>query len=416
MEQSSTTIGKMIISGYKGDYIFETIEQGGNFYEAETLETWACALENDTVILDIGANLGNHSLFWAQRMPGARLYAFEPYQENFDCLVKNITNNQLSERIQAVNLGVSERSGFAEVKEYDIHNLGATTYGLVETPGPQSVKMISVDDFVEQNAIHSIGFVKIDTEGFELPVLKGMTETIRKHSPTLWVEVSYDSHLEVQQLLEECGYRLADVRGFNHLYVPSGSAVFFETFNEQTLLDEMLKYLEKTNAYYKAYNTAKGWLTERNNMLEQVTHERDETRAHLDAANNEYRESTANYANVKHQLDEATQAKAALQNKRQELEGALSSMNEKIRMLTDANDAYVGKLLEYADSNQEQISLLTEIKSNLNRLQAQNAYLKNENTNYKQKLAKITNTWYGRFALRSYKLMKKVKATIARSK
>jgi len=60
------------------------------------------------VIIDIGANIGAASLFFAKRFPNSTIYAFEPFEKNFNFLKKNIKLNNLQERIIPYNAAIGE--------------------------------------------------------------------------------------------------------------------------------------------------------------------------------------------------------------------------------------------------------------------------------------------------------------------
>lgn len=74
---------------------------------------------------------------------------------------------------------------------------------------------------------------------------------------------------------------------------------------------------------------------------------------------------------------------------------------------------------EYADALQEQVSdigkeldLLQSLKKTIQRLEIQNDYLKRENAEYQRKFSKITDTWYGKLALKAYRLLKKIRSIL----
>jgi len=135
------------------------------------------------VVLDVGANVGAYSQEVARVNPSAEVFAFEPHPRTFERLVSNLGTGKtfylynyalgahpgystLYDR-ESGN-GSSHASIFREVIE-DIHNAQARGY---------NVKVHTLDQFVEENQLERIDLLKIDTEGYELNVLRGGVRTI----------------------------------------------------------------------------------------------------------------------------------------------------------------------------------------------------------------------------------------------
>jgi FkbM family methyltransferase len=179
----------------------------------------------DDVILDVGANIGSMTLQFAQKVPQGRVYAFEPTQYALDKLMKNCSLNPiLAERITVINTFVSVESAHEpDIQAYsswkvdsshctpvhEIH-LGA----IMATTG---VSAISIDDFVQENKIKRINYIKIDTDGHEYKVLKGSENTIARFKPVIIFEISkylmVESNTSFQHffdLFQKFNYQLFD--------------------------------------------------------------------------------------------------------------------------------------------------------------------------------------------------------------
>lgn len=76
------------------------------------------------------------------------------------------------------------------------------------------VKIISLDEL----NLPKVDFVKIDVEGFELEVLKGMKKVIADSSPTLYIEIFEKNISAANRLLENYGYSLVMSSGNNYLF------------------------------------------------------------------------------------------------------------------------------------------------------------------------------------------------------
>lgn len=144
-----------------------------------------------TAAVDIGANIGNHSLYFAERF--ARVYAIEASPKTFALLSFNA---QYSEKITPINVALGERRGklmFAE------HRNEAGRSGILDfaskmcdvlrnQPGRVYEVEVQTGDCVLSQIDAPISLIKIDVEGFEASVLKGLKATIAKHQPIILLE------------------------------------------------------------------------------------------------------------------------------------------------------------------------------------------------------------------------------------
>lgn len=156
---------------------------------------------NDTVILDIGSNIGNHTLFFCNECNCKRVYAFEPILDTYKILKKNIEINHLEEKVIAYNYGVGESVSKANISSYDLHNIGGAT---IELSDDGNIPILSIDSLELKERI---GFVKIDTEGFEVGVMKGMMKTVQRDKPVFWIETSGEKFETIKRMLEPLGYK-----------------------------------------------------------------------------------------------------------------------------------------------------------------------------------------------------------------
>jgi FkbM family methyltransferase len=141
--------------------------------------------------IDVGCNTGLYSVI-AAALGGGRIkaYAIEPQKDCYDILKKTIKANRWADRLEVYQLGLAEKSG-----ELTLHISGTGSTFLNDFNDnaslPQEViRVQSLDRFIEENNIDYVDFIKIDVEGFELPVLKGAETTINKFKPVLFVEIA----------------------------------------------------------------------------------------------------------------------------------------------------------------------------------------------------------------------------------
>ncbi|WP_238987513.1 FkbM family methyltransferase [Roseovarius dicentrarchi] len=156
----------------------------GTFFEAEELESLKRYVKDDAHVIDIGANVGNHALFFATRMHAARVLVIEPTPLALAPLMANVLINHLEGVIDLSLLGVglSDRSqaGFG-MKRHD-RNLGATKM----FEGKGDIDVHAGDDLLGSE---TPDLIKIDVEGMEMKVLSGLRQTIATHRPVILIEV-----------------------------------------------------------------------------------------------------------------------------------------------------------------------------------------------------------------------------------
>jgi len=130
-------------------------------------------------VFDIGAYVGDTALWFSKAVgPQGKVYAFEPEPSNFEKLKANLERNKVTNVIP-LQLALSENEGEMQIAS------GGGSSAITETAGDTSVKVTTVDKFVEANKLPRVGFIKMDVEGHELKVLAGARETIKTFKPSL---------------------------------------------------------------------------------------------------------------------------------------------------------------------------------------------------------------------------------------
>jgi FkbM family methyltransferase len=175
----------------------------------------AAKLSQGNSFCDIGANVGFFTII-AARLVGSsgRVYAFEPVPENIEILKKNIFLNSFS-NVHVIEAAASDHSGTGELllSHYSGGSALATGDSPPDLAGSQTVDLVSLDELVRNGTLAIPDVVKIDVEGAELEVLRGMKNTLVKHKPVLIYEIDDQamSRLEqkqtaCQEFLHSCGY------------------------------------------------------------------------------------------------------------------------------------------------------------------------------------------------------------------
>lgn len=156
----------------------------GEFFEDEELSLLSKYVKIGAHIIDIGANVGNHALYFATRMKAARVVVVEPNPLALAPLVANVVINGLTDVIDLGALGVGLSDGSASgygMKRHD-RNLGATKM----FEGRGQLEVHAGDDLFADEVPD---LIKIDVEGMEMKVLSGLERTITRHRPVILIEV-----------------------------------------------------------------------------------------------------------------------------------------------------------------------------------------------------------------------------------
>ena len=166
-------------------------------------------VKNKGVALDIGANIGLWSRDLCQQFK--TVIAFEPVEQFRDCLIRNAVYNNLT--IEACALGESQSHIQMIVTE------GNTGHSHVDqtSMGTGTIPMLTLDSFEYMQ----VDYIKIDCEGYELPIVKGAEKTIKSCKPVIVVEQKLhedtgktaDTQYDAAELIKSWGAReLARVR------------------------------------------------------------------------------------------------------------------------------------------------------------------------------------------------------------
>jgi FkbM family methyltransferase len=164
-------------------------------------------------IVEVGANIGNHVVWYGQHLKPAAILPVEPNPAAIRLLDANIVANGLKRLIdrRGIGLGAGRAAGRFRAETENANNLGAT-YLVADEAG--DLEVVALDDLLGDALVD---FLKIDAEGMELEVLAGAARTIARDRPVLWVEVKRENILPFHQgWCRANGYVLADSEAYVH--------------------------------------------------------------------------------------------------------------------------------------------------------------------------------------------------------
>ena len=186
-----------------------------NLYEGETANL-LLKLKPKTFI-DVGTHVGRFSIILAKQ--GSRVISIEPSKDNFKQLTTNIKLNNLQDKIKAFNIGCSEKEE-NKILYFVPQNEGLTSLEEKEGSRKEIIKVKKLDKICNSLNLkpNSIDIIKVDVEGFELNVLKGTSNILKKGSPLLVIEITDKKReKEIKKFLNKFGFfnkEVLDLRNF----------------------------------------------------------------------------------------------------------------------------------------------------------------------------------------------------------
>jgi FkbM family methyltransferase len=170
---------------------------------------------NPAVIFDVGANVGQSAVAFAEAFPEAAIYTFEPVASVYRTLEANVADRPL---VRAFNVALGRRSGSAYVSKRRVSpsNRVVESPSLLKRGKVEIVAMTAGDAFCVEHGVEHVDFLKIDTEGHDLDVLVGFQRMLAdERVDVLETEVGMNPenrrHVPFEAVkahLEPLGYRL----------------------------------------------------------------------------------------------------------------------------------------------------------------------------------------------------------------
>ena len=204
------------------DWIQQNIYFVGAYERAE-LNLLNRHLSENSVFVDIGANFGLYSLVASQKITNSgKIICFEPFPKNYAALKKNISLNGIS-YITSENIALGDKKDELSLYYQPTEkNLGMVSANFMENSKTIEVDVMSFDEYVNENGIDKIDFIKIDVEGFENQVIMGMKKTLELFSPMILIEIFDEglinsNHHNAHDYLTRIGYSKYFIDDFGNL-------------------------------------------------------------------------------------------------------------------------------------------------------------------------------------------------------
>lgn len=203
------------------------------FRRTSSLEAWRFATleikERDTVawlnhhanrektgLIDVGANIGIYTLFWCA-MGGDRSHAIEPLPQNLIALRRNLELNDFEKHVTVWSCAASDQNGWLDLwvpSEMPGEGMASSKK---QHGTPIKVVAAQIDDLVSERDLNFV--VKIDVEGAELDVLRGMHAVLSEGLVVSVLVERNENFPEVEAFLSECGmFRNTSYTGRNAVF------------------------------------------------------------------------------------------------------------------------------------------------------------------------------------------------------
>jgi len=203
-KQIDARYGRMLFNP-NDRYIGRGLDLYGEFSEGE-VELFRQIIKPNSIVLDIGANIGCHTVFMAKAMENTgRIIAFEPQRLLFQLLCANVALNNLF-NVQCLNEAVGDSEDTVLVPF--LHPADKLSFGSLELGGHEEgevVQKITIDSL----NLPQCQFIKLDVEGMEAVALAGARDTITRCKPVLYVENDREENSDdLIRLIALFGYRM----------------------------------------------------------------------------------------------------------------------------------------------------------------------------------------------------------------
>lgn len=172
------------------------------------------------IFFDIGANIGQFSIYAALKHPPLRIVAFEPEYSNLNLLKENILANGLQSRVEPYGIGLGEKTGLSFLHLQDLmpgsakHTTSKQMLGKTAEKCPvvwrEGIATYSLDQFCRETGLYP-NYIKLDVDGNEPDILAGGMETLSsKDLRSMMVEFSHDPQVNArcETLLKAAGLSL----------------------------------------------------------------------------------------------------------------------------------------------------------------------------------------------------------------
>ena len=186
----------------------------GQFYETQRNGMLNYIYANEPKggkFIDIGASIGNHSIFFHKIMEASVVISFEPHPDSFDHLRENIKANNPNASI-LLNVALGEKNGHCIMNAHSSDNVGMMQ---VQESAQGEILIQPLDNYFED--VQGYDVIKIDVEHYNEELLKGAERTLTEGTGTVYIEAeSPEELILVDKYMTEYNYKRVEGIVLNH--------------------------------------------------------------------------------------------------------------------------------------------------------------------------------------------------------
>ena len=167
-------------------------------------------------VVDVGAHVGFFTIHDAKRVVSGTVFAIEPDPDSFGRLLTNCkANNLRNVRAFHLAMGRQPETTYFKKGKYSVDSR------LVKSPTEGAIQVLqtTLDAFVEAQGIQQIDFLKVDTEGAEVDILRAARQAALPRTRAAVIEVHGEARIgPVDIIMKECGFTKVHRKGMLHYY------------------------------------------------------------------------------------------------------------------------------------------------------------------------------------------------------
>jgi len=165
-------------------------------------------IKEDSIIIDIGAQIGIFSIFAGKIKQNVKVYSYEPFTPNYELLKKNIELNKLNKNVFPFQLGLAKKGGERNFVICD-NNTGGHGFFCKDGSKKISIKVINLKEVFDKNKIKECSFLKMDCEGAEYEILFNTPDEYLNKIKSITMEFHKNGDVKrLKNFLEKKGFEV----------------------------------------------------------------------------------------------------------------------------------------------------------------------------------------------------------------
>ncbi|MDC3131655.1 FkbM family methyltransferase [Pelagibacteraceae bacterium] len=186
------------------------------YYEEKQLNILSASIDKHSInyFIDIGSNIGIYSILMSSKYSNLTIHAFEPHKDAFKRLKKNVNLNNFTNKIYLYNYALSSKNGESFLETKNRFKMSQSGGAKISKKGDIKIKYKKGDDLIKIKNQHIA--IKIDTEGHELFVLKGIKNLLINNKIFLQIEIFPQNITDVIPFLTTLGFKLISKNQYTH--------------------------------------------------------------------------------------------------------------------------------------------------------------------------------------------------------